>query len=104
MGGKGMDRLTRRETRGEGRISAGVQRSDGRRLGSGRMRVLFLILVTLIIIYSDFSSSTPLAIPGFTGPLASVLGLVPRAGLGVAIALLGFPVYWLWKGRWAHAA
>ena len=28
-----------------------------------------------------------------------MLALVPRAGLGVLIAMLGFPVYWLWKGR-----
>jgi len=60
---------------------------------------ILFILVTFVIIYSDFTSSTPLAVPGFSGPLAQLLGLVPRAGLGVAIALLGFPVYWLWKGR-----
>jgi amino acid transporter len=60
---------------------------------------IVFILVTLVIIYSDFSSSTPLAFPGLAGPVADLLGLVPRAGLGVAIALLGFPVYWLWKGR-----
>ncbi len=57
------------------------------------------ILVTVVIIWSDFSSSTPLAIAGVGGPLASLLGLVPRAGLGALVAALGFPVYWLWKGR-----
>ncbi len=57
------------------------------------------ILVTLVIVWSDFKSSTPLAIEGLRGPLGAVLGLVPRAALGVAIAALGFPVYWLWKGR-----
>ena len=60
---------------------------------------IVFILVTVVIIWSDFSSSTPLQVPGLTGPLASVLGLAPRAGLGVLIALLGLPVYWLWKGR-----
>jgi APA family basic amino acid/polyamine antiporter len=60
------------------------------------------ILVTVVIIYSDFTSSTPLRIEGFGGPLADLLALVPRAGLGVLIALLGFPVYALWKGRRAR--
>jgi len=63
------------------------------------LTAIVFILVTVVIIWSDFSSSTPLTIPGFHGPLAAVLGLVPRAGLGVLIAALGFPVYWLWKGR-----
>jgi APA family basic amino acid/polyamine antiporter len=57
------------------------------------------VLVTAAIIYSDFSSSTPLRVEGLTGPLAAVLGVVPRAGLGVLIAALGLPVFWLWKGR-----
>jgi basic amino acid/polyamine antiporter, APA family len=57
------------------------------------------VLVTAAIIYSDFSSSTPLRIEGLGGPLAALLGLVPRAGLGVLIAALGLPVYALWKGR-----
>jgi APA family basic amino acid/polyamine antiporter len=65
---------------------------------------IVFILVTVVIIYSDFTSSTPLAIPGLQGPLASLLGLVPRAGLGVLVAALGFPVYWLWRGRRASAA
>ena len=63
---------------------------------------IVFILVTLVIIYSDFTSSTPLRIEGFRGPLADLLAWVPRAGLGVLIALLGFPVYWLWKGRRAR--
>jgi len=65
---------------------------------------ILFILVTLVIIYSDFTSSTPLRIAGFGGPLADLLALVPRAGIGVLIALLGFPVYWLWKGRHAVRA
>jgi APA family basic amino acid/polyamine antiporter len=64
--------------------------------------ILFLV-VTFVIIWSDFTSSTPLRVPGFTGLLARVLGLVPRAGLGVLIALTGFPVYFVWKGRRARA-
>ena len=63
------------------------------------LTAIVFILVTVVIIWSDFSSSTPLAITGLHGPLAAVLGLVPRAGLGVLIAAIGFPVYWLWKGR-----
>jgi amino acid transporter len=63
------------------------------------LTAIVFIIVTVVIIWSDFSSSTPLAIAGLGGPLASVLGLVPRAGLGVLIAALGYPVYWLWKGR-----
>ena len=65
--------------------------------------VVFM-LVTGAIIYADFTSSTPLVIEGVTGPLAQAIGLVPRAGLGVLIALTGFPVYWLWKGRHAGRA
>ena len=42
---------------------------------------LLFIVVTVAIIASDLSSS------GW------------RAGLGVFIAALGFPVYWVWKGR-----
>jgi APA family basic amino acid/polyamine antiporter len=63
------------------------------------LTAIVFIGVTVVIISSDFTSSTPLAIAGLRGPLASLLGLVPRAGLGVLIAALGFPVYWLWKGR-----
>ncbi|MFN8586600.1 MAG: amino acid permease [Candidatus Eisenbacteria bacterium] len=58
---------------------------------------LLFIAVTGLIIWSDFSTSAPLEIGGVTGPFAAALGLVPRAGLGVFIALLGFPVYALWK-------
>jgi len=63
------------------------------------LTAIVFILVTVVIVWSDFTSSTPLAITGLHGPLASILGLVPRAGLGVLIAALGFPVYYLWKGR-----
>ncbi len=49
--------------------------------------ILFL-LVTAVIIYSDFSSS-----PKFEGTW------IPRAMAGVLIAATGFPVYWLWRGR-----
>jgi amino acid transporter len=62
---------------------------------------ILFILVTVVIVWSDFTSSTPLAIEGLGGPLGALLGLVPRAGLGVLIAVIGFPVYWLWKGRHA---
>lgn len=65
--------------------------------------ILFMV-VTVVIIWSDFTTSTPLRIEGFGGPLADLLALVPRAGLGLLIALLGFPVYWLWKGRHGRAA
>ena len=58
--------------------------------------ILFMA-VTALIIWSDFSTSAPLAIDGVGGPLGAALGLVPRAGLGVFIALLGFPVYAIWK-------
>lgn len=54
--------------------------------------IVFLV-VTAVIIWSDFSSSSP-----FTG-LAKLHILVPRAMAGVLIAATGFPVYWLWKGR-----
>jgi APA family basic amino acid/polyamine antiporter len=60
--------------------------------------ILFLV-VTFVIIYSDFTSSTPLRVPGFTGPVADLLAFVPRAGLGVLIAMTGFPVYAIWKRR-----
>ncbi len=63
---------------------------------------ILFILVTAVIIWSDFSTSAPLRVPGLGGPLGAALGVVPRAGLGVLIAALGLPVYWLWKGR--HAA
>jgi APA family basic amino acid/polyamine antiporter len=42
---------------------------------------LLFVVVTVAIIASDLSSS------GW------------RAGMGVFIAALGFPVYWVWKGR-----
>jgi amino acid transporter len=75
----------------EGRIQAPSYRAPLHPLPA----ILF-IAVTAVIIWSDFSSSTPLRIEGFTGPLADLLALVPRAGLGVLIALLGFPVWFLW--------
>ncbi len=54
--------------------------------------IVFLV-VTAVIIWSDFSSSAPFA------SLAK-LGLpVPRAMAGVLIAATGFPVYWLWWRR-----
>ena len=54
--------------------------------------ILFL-LVTAVIIGSDFKDSAP-----FTS--LAKLGLpVPRAMAGVLIALTGFPVYWLWRRR-----
>jgi len=54
--------------------------------------ILFLV-VTAVIIYSDFSSSAPFS-------SLDKLGLpVPRAMAGVLIAATGFPVYWLWRAR-----
>jgi len=63
--------------------------------------VLF-ILVTLAIIYSDFTTSGPLSVPGLGGPLAAILAVAPRAALGVIVSLTGFPVYWVWKARAAR--
>lgn len=54
--------------------------------------ILFLV-VTAVIIWSDFSSSTP-----FTS-LAAIGIPVPRAMAGLLIAATGFPVYWLWWRR-----
>ena len=49
---------------------------------------IVFIVVTAVIIWSDFSSSTPFAwLP------------IPRAMAGVLIAATGFPVYYLWWGR-----
>jgi len=49
---------------------------------------LVFLIVTAIIIWSDFSNSG--SIPGTP---------IPRAMAGVLIAATGFPVYWLWRGR-----
>ena len=49
---------------------------------------LVFLIVTAVIIWSDFSNSGP--IPGT---------IIPRAMAGVLIAATGFPVYWLWRGR-----
>ncbi|MEO5618070.1 MAG: amino acid permease [Candidatus Eisenbacteria bacterium] len=54
--------------------------------------ILFLV-VTAVIIWSDFSSSAP-----FEG-LAKLGIPVPRAMAGVLIAATSFPIYWLWRGR-----
>jgi amino acid transporter len=54
--------------------------------------VVFL-LVTGVIIWSDFSASAP-----FAG-LAAMGITVPRAMAGVLIAATGFPVYFLWRAR-----
>jgi len=48
--------------------------------------IVFLV-VTAVIIWSDFSNSG--AIPGT---------FIPRAMAGVLIAATGFPVYFLWRG------
>jgi len=55
---------------------------------------IVFLLVTAVIIWSDFSASAP-----FTS--LAKLGLpVPRAMAGLLIALTGFPVYWLmWRKR-----
>jgi len=49
---------------------------------------IVFLLVTAVIIYSDFTSSEP-----FKGTI------IPRAMAGVLIAATGFPVYYLWRGR-----
>ncbi len=54
--------------------------------------ILFLV-VTAVIIWSDFSSSAP-----FEG-LAKLGIPIPRAMAGVLIAATSFPIYWLWRGR-----
>ncbi len=54
--------------------------------------ILFL-LVTGVIIWSDFSASAP-----FAG-LQSLGITIPRAMAGVLIAATGFPAYWLWRSR-----
>jgi len=81
------------------REKAGLVEAPSYRTPLYPLTPIVFILVTIVIIYSDFSSSTPLVIQGVTGGLAKLVGLVPRAGLGVLISLVGFPVYWLWKGR-----
>jgi amino acid transporter len=54
--------------------------------------IVFLV-VTAVIIWSDFSSSEH-----FKGTP------IPRAMAGVLIAATGMPVYWLWRGRLRSAA
>lgn len=55
---------------------------------------IVFLLVTAVIIWSDFSTSAP-----FTS-LAKIGIPVPRAMAGLLIALTGFPVYWLaWRKR-----
>jgi amino acid transporter len=49
---------------------------------------LVFLIVTTVIIWSDFSNS---------GPIPNTV--IPRAMAGVLIAATGFPVYWLWRGR-----
>ncbi len=59
---------------------------------------LVFLVVTAVIIWSDFSSSAPFA------SLARIHVPVPRAMAGVLIAATGFPVYWIWKRRRAAPA
>lgn len=54
--------------------------------------IVFLV-VTAVIIYSDFKDSAPFA------SLATYGIKIPRAMAGVLIAGTGLPVYWLWRGR-----
>jgi len=54
--------------------------------------ILFLV-VTAVIIWSDFSSSAPFS------SLAAIGIPIPRAMAGVLIAATSFPIYWLWRGR-----
>jgi amino acid transporter len=49
---------------------------------------LVFLVVTAVIIWSDFTNSG--LIPGTP---------IPRAMAGVIIAATGFPIYWLWRGR-----
>jgi amino acid transporter len=77
------------------REAAGQVRSepDGYRTPLFPLTPIVFLLVTAVIIWSDFSNSAP-----FTG--LAKLGLpVPRAMAGVLIAATSFPVYWLWRGR-----
>jgi amino acid transporter len=53
---------------------------------------LVFLVVTAVIIWSDFSNS---------GPIPNTV--IPRAMAGVLIASTGFPVYWLWRGRHGRA-
>ena len=63
---------------------------------------IVFLAVTAVIIWSDFTNSTPFTGGVFTA-LAQVHVQVPRAMAGVLIAATGFPVYWLWKGRHRRA-
>jgi amino acid transporter len=76
----------RREARGE--LAAPSYRTPLHPLPA-----IVFILVTAVIIWSDFSSSAPLE------SLARVGVRVPRAAAGVLISAIALPVYWLWKGR-----
>jgi amino acid transporter len=74
------------------------EKALGKRLSEYRtplhpLPAIAFILVTVAIIVSDLGAS-------LGDPLPLGFGLsVPRAALGVIVAALGMPVYWLWKGR-----
>ena len=78
--------MWRREARGE--IGPPSYRAP-----LGALTPIVFLLVTAVIIGSDFKDSAP-----FTG-LAKLGIPVPRAMAGVLIALTGFPVYWIWRRR-----
>jgi basic amino acid/polyamine antiporter, APA family len=63
------------------------------------LTAIVFMAVTAAIIGYDFKSSEP-----FEGILRVTHVPVPRAAAGVLIAALGFPVYWLWKGRHARTS
>ena len=76
-----------------GRVRRGEMPAPAYRTPLFPLPALVFLAVTAVIIWSDFSSSTPFA------SLAK-LGLpVPRAMAGALIAATGFPVYWVWKRR-----
>ena len=70
------------------KVARGEQEPASYRTPLYPLTPLMFLLVTAIIIWSDFTNSG--SIPHTP---------IPRAMAGVLIALTGFPVYWLWRGR-----
>ena len=76
-----------------GRERRGEQEPASYRTPLHPLPAIVFLVVTAVIIWSDFSSSPP-----FTA-LARHGIPIPRAMAGVLIAATGFPVYWLWWRR-----
>lgn len=70
------------------RETSGAQGAPSYRSPLHPLPAVVFLVVTTVIIWSDFTSSKP-----FEGTV------IPRAMAGVLIAATGFPVYWLWRGR-----